>query len=52
MLNNGTDKCSCPNTDCERNAKCKECLQYHKERNSKTRCQRDAEQKEPAKDKT
>jgi len=42
MMKNGSDKCSCPNTDCERNAKCGECEKYHKERGSLTRCQKDA----------
>ena len=48
MLNNGTDKCSCPNADCKRNGKCEECLIFHGEGNSLTRCQRDAKQRETA----
>ena len=30
MFKNGKDKCSCPHTDCVRNAKCEECHDYHK----------------------
>ena len=42
MLSNGTDICSCPNTDCKRNRNCVECQKYHTERGSLPKCQRDA----------
>lgn len=48
MLSNGTDICSCPNTDCKRNGKCEECQKYHGERNSLPKCQRNAKKAEAA----
>ena len=48
MLNNGKDKCSCSNVNCERNANCEECLKFHKGSNSLTKCQQEAKKKEEA----
>ena len=46
MFNNGTEKCSCPDTSCRRNGKCAECLAYHKEKGNLSKCQKEAKMKE------
>lgn len=41
MLENGSEICSCKKTKCVRHGHCKECMEYHAEKNSLPRCKRE-----------
>ena len=36
------NRCCCPKTECTRNGNCSECLKNHRDKDSPTKCQREA----------